>query len=137
MTGNSKKERITLMPREVELTFQLGFDTVAKEVSHRETIPVEDNNRYKNIKWEYSQIVKRRLMRVYFGWKMKIFPCLAKKFEPYLNSPRYSLCVDTGHLSSRTGFTVNYINSELSLNSPHPLSSGISRRWHAINISWK
>lgn len=69
-------------------------------------------------------------MRGYFGWIMKIFSCLAKKCEPYLNSPRYNLYVpvDTGHMSSRIGFTVNYINCDLSFNSPHLLNSGISRR---------
>lgn len=40
----------------------------------------------------------------------------AKKLEPYLNSPGYSLCVPvgTGHVSYWIGFTANYINSDLS-----------------------
>ena len=46
-------------------------------------------------------------MKVYFGCIMKIFPYLAKKFEPYVNSPRCGLyvLVDTGYLSRGLAFT--------------------------------
>lgn len=69
-------------------------------------------------------------MKGCFGCIMKIFPYLVKKFGPYLNSPRYGPCVPVhiGCMSSRIGFAVNHVNSDQSLNSPHPLSSGISSR---------
>lgn len=67
------------------------FTTVAKEVSLSENtrgriFQKEAQQVQKNMR-EYSQIVKWR-----FGWVMKMCACLAKKLEPYLNSPSYSLC---------------------------------------------